>query len=72
MERYSNDILAVCQRLHMSHTGAGDKFSDEEVARLNRWLVSRLDEWHEPHNNSKDYDDAVRALVLAVLAEGRT
>lgn len=68
-DRYDLDILAVCLALHTSHTGSAEPLPGEEEARYVAWLRQRLAEWQTPHPRTQRFDDAVKALVEATLAE---
>ena len=68
-DRYAHSLLAVCEQMHMSRTGAGDTLSeDDRFARLN-WLQYRLMTWIDSPPSAFQYDEAVRVLVKTTLAD---
>lgn len=64
--RWEYSLLDLCERAHMSHTGAGDTFSAGELGLAIGALEERLREWTEP---TSPYDQAVRRLVHEALYE---
>jgi len=66
--RHAADIFNVCQGLHMSCFGAADPMPDAEASACYHWLTWRLEHWHHL-NPSIAYSEAVRAMILATLAE---
>jgi len=67
--RMSHRILETCAFLHGAYTGASDPISDEHRADLRKWLGYRLENWHASISKALAYDNAVRDLILATLAE---
>lgn len=71
-DKYKYDLMAVCQDLHMNHSGASDSFLCEPRGfreKLIAFLRERLDNWTPSVPSFKAYDDAVKAVVEATLAE---
>jgi hypothetical protein len=63
-------LLALCEALHMVATGvAKDRVRRSEVARSLATLHARLRDWLPSPEISARYDDAVKALIEATLAE---
>ena len=68
-ERYDLEILPVCLGLHMAHTGSADPLPEEDKARHVAWLRQRLADWQPAPVWWTRFDDAVKALIEATLAE---
>lgn len=64
------DLLGVVSELRTSLWGASDPLSEDEETRYVEFLRSRLAAW-EPSTTGRleRYDDAVRELCAAALAE---
>ena len=61
------DVLALCQELHMNSIGASDTMGDLSIQAGYETLRRVLAEW-TPSESA--FDDAVKVLVEATLAEG--
>lgn len=68
-DRYAMDVLTVCLTLHESATGAADPLDDDQRKRLTTWLRWRLDSWQEGPPFAAVFDNAVKALCMAALAD---
>lgn len=68
---HQTGLLAICQRLHMSATGAGERLTDDVRASYMDHLRSRIALW-KPSKPFGEYDDAVLALCKAALDEAAT
>ena len=67
--KYEYSVLELCEIVHMSKTGAGDKLYGEELGKCTAALMKRLSSWVKGTDGSKNYDDAVKALIVATLKE---
>jgi hypothetical protein len=64
------DLLAIAAALHCAWTGSCDGLPDAERDRLLAIVRARLANWRETTWPAvRDYDEAVRALLMAVVAE---
>ena len=64
-------IFSVCEDLHGALCGTGEGIQSDIIHRYGQALRRRLDNW-QPSLGSwscKQYDDAVKALVVAALVE---
>lgn len=66
---YAYEILPVALQLHMSHTGAADPLGYDEFHQLRDWLQRRVSGWVKSPEFCKQFDDAVRSVCEAALAE---
>jgi hypothetical protein len=66
--KYQFSILAICEKLHMSQSGAGDRLTKEETLDLKTWLNERLIDWHDTPQSAL-YDNVVRTLIIATIQE---
>lgn len=67
LEEFS--LLDVCQRLHMSRSGASDPLNMYIVKLMLNRLQNKINEWKDPPWFSERYDNAVKNLIEATLAE---
>lgn len=63
------DLLSICQKVHMMNTGASDALPDEDLGRYLDVLMLARDHWTPPHPKTTRFDNAVLSLVCATLAE---
>lgn len=68
-QKYEVSILETCEELHMTMTGASEGMSANAFRARITYLEKRLGSWHRSRGSEERYDEAVRALMLAVLAE---
>lgn len=66
---FRTGLYALCEKLHMHTTGSGDWVEPSEVGKISTYLTDRLENWKPGRDASAPFDDAVRALVMATLAE---
>lgn len=66
-DRYDYDLLDTCRAVHMSLTGASDPLKDFEESV--EWLRSRLEDWKPGPGRAEAFDEAVKAVLVAALAE---
>lgn len=64
----SQDLLPMALALHMSNTGASDPLDDADQAYVTVFFERKLANW-APSWGSPVFDEAVRGLLVAVLAE---
>lgn len=72
MRDYSRSVLGVAQKLHeeICGTGSGNLSTDgKTVEGEAAWLKQQLDNWTPSIDCFRQYDDAIKDVVLAVLAE---
>lgn len=69
MIHYEHSVIDVCTALHGDHCGSSDSLSYEERETLLAWLHWRESAWFPSTSLTHLVDDAVRALVVAVLVE---
>lgn len=63
-------LLDACLGLRMACSGAADPVRDEDKLRMLDALRARLDTWQPSHHPKWEaFDEAVRQLVVATLAE---
>lgn len=62
-------LLKTCEELHMCLTGASDCYRAPELLSMRNAIVVAVNTWEPSHKHSKKYDDAVKALCIAVLEE---
>ena len=64
------EILSICLGLRMQHCGSCDPWPDEQAAEVVECLKLRLEVWSPPSGpHWARFDDAVRELIRATLAE---
>lgn len=66
--RDGEDLLSTALSLHMSLSGASDPLSEDEELRHVLILKTALAHWH-PSIHHRRFDDAVKEVIQAVLAE---
>lgn len=73
LNRFSHSILSVSDRLHSAVHGTGDGINEDEMRALAYWLEYRLLEGWEVSvlKETSRYDEAIRELGFAALAEAR-
>lgn len=62
-------LLATCEELRMNASGASDSYGPVAREVMAGYLRRRLTGWREGVAWAKRYDDAVKELVGAALAE---
>lgn len=67
-DRYRFSLVDVCMLLHTSFVGTGDLLAPDCEERYRAWLRWRLVAW-SPSIFRSEFDEAVRALVVATLSE---
>jgi len=69
-DKYANELLPVCQTLHMIWTGSYEGPSLQDIRRTAEWLRRRVVAW-EPSvlGRTAVYDAMVYALVVETLRE---
>lgn len=65
------EILDLVLALHCAYTGACDPLPQEEEKRIRRVLLSRLLFWQGSLTFTTAFDEAVKGLIQAALAENR-
>lgn len=65
-------VLDIALAVHMHRTGATDPMSDDDYHTAIRCLQWLRDNWTTPMGKNKDFDNAVRCVVLAALHEDET
>lgn len=65
----SCNLADICLFLHMAINGSADPWPDQQVRQTVTFLHQRLEHWLPSSPASRNFDDTVRQLVLAVLAE---
>jgi hypothetical protein len=68
LEQYQYAIFEVCEKLHMSKTGSGDRIGDEERGKYVAALSKRICNWRTDVR-TETYDNAVKALIIATIKE---
>lgn len=68
MEKWES-VLEICLYLHMHHNGASDPLDAETYAEYLQHITNRLSNWREGQAISKQFDDAVKSLIQATIAE---
>lgn len=69
-DRYVTSIYDACAALHSDVCGSGDPLSLHQFIELTDWLKMRIDSWTPSvPSESKRYDDCVKSLAEAALAE---
>jgi hypothetical protein len=70
LKRYEYSIFEVCEKLHMSKTGAGDQLTENDRGRYIAALAIRISEWRtDPDSSTHGYDASVKNLIVATLKE---
>lgn len=59
----------ICIELRQSLCGAADPWPDEDVAACVQLLKDRLESWRPSRPNDERFDNAMREVVRATLAE---
>lgn len=59
----------LCMRLRVSVSGAGDPWPTKDESACVEYLKSRASRWYPSQARYERFDEAVRALVLATIAE---
>ncbi len=67
-----NGLIEAASALHRSVLGHGTGLPEEAEADIVRFLKERLAGWHPVEGLQNRYDEAVRELVRAALAEHAT
>jgi hypothetical protein len=67
--KYEYDLFKLLSRLHMSAMGSSDPLPDDLIGPYIAEVRNRLRYWTPSTPRSKPYDDAVKAMCHAVLAE---
>ena len=67
--RYKYQVLDFAQRLHESTTGISDSLPPNEGLFIYEFLRARINDWNKSPSFSKDYDDAIRQLLVAAIFE---
>lgn len=63
-------LLEICLDVHMTHEGSMERFGLDQIKDLellNEWL----DTWEPSTPKSELFDEAVRQLILATIAEAK-
>jgi hypothetical protein len=69
MTAVDEPLSEICQQLHMSGNGSSDlMFADEREAMV-AYLLKRIADWKLSDPASDAYDNAVKALLRATIAE---
>ncbi len=61
-------LLEICGNIRMAANGSADAWPDADMKAAIALLRERLATW-EDHKHGKRFDDAVKALVEATIAE---
>lgn len=61
-------VLDVALALHMSKTGASDPMQGDEGEAI-EFLTKRIREWKPAPTFTEQFDNAVKAVLVAALAE---
>ncbi len=69
LPRYSYDLLALCLNLHCALSGVGDPLDDKDEAVYVATIYERLANWTKSGAPWLAFDEAVRGMCCAVLAE---
>lgn len=69
LHKYEYSVLELCELLHMSKTGSGDTIHGKGLGTACKAIVERLAEWEPSKVPATRYDEAVRELLRATLAE---
>lgn len=68
--RHSYSVIGVCELIHGAYCGSGDPIREDMLHALIVWLTVRVADWTESANPAcRDYDNAVKKLVVATLLE---
>jgi hypothetical protein len=66
------NLLSIALELHMNHTGASDSYislGHETRLRHIEILTKRLKHWSRPLEERRDFDEAVRRVLIVALRE---
>lgn len=63
----TDSLPAICQRVHEANCGSGDYIEEQYILDV-ALLKSALRTW-ETDSTTRNYDGAVRMLIMATLAE---
>lgn len=64
-------IPTLCLDLRMACNGSADPMKDEDRNAAIAYLQSRIDAWKPSSRGQEGFDEAVRQLAIATLAEVR-
>ena len=68
LDKYEYKVMDLCEKLHMSATGAGEVIYGAEQGEMMAALMKRVCEW-KPDKRTNWYDSSVKLLVLVTLDE---
>lgn len=63
------NLLDLCLRLRMAANGSADPIAEDAMEEALRYLRLRVSEWRRSTRRSARFDECVRQLVLATIAE---
>ncbi len=66
---FCNSVVPTCMTLHGSNCGSGDPCTIEQEEQAIVFLRHKLDHWYASSESTEVFDEAVRALVIASIAE---
>lgn len=67
--KWEYDLFRLLDSLHGSEMGSSDPLSDEDREAYLAEVKKRVENWTPSPPRSKRYDDAVKEMCLAVVAE---
>lgn len=62
-------VVEAAQMLHEQTTGSSDCLEDDKVENLRRFVTGRLEHWVFSGARTHQYDEAIRAVLVASLLE---
>lgn len=65
----ADNVLDLCLRLRMACSGSADPIHDDEACGALAYLRQRLLNWSPSHPSNERFDQCVRQLIHATLAE---